>query len=208
MGGALVTANLNNWLLRNRPFLVFIPCVVGCLCWLRSQEELSAPLALGWSGAGLFAWTLLEWALHRTMHVPTGIKPLAQLQDSAHLRHHREPDDLEHSVIQLCGSIPLCAVLFAFVWAIVGDLPRAVAFQAGLVTGYLWYEAVHLAAHSGFRVLWLGATARYHARHHHQNWNRGFGVTTPLWDIVFGTFAACARKPHGSAETPGTEAKS
>jgi len=28
---------------------------------------------------------------------------------------------------------------------------------------------------------------RYHQRHHDDDWTRTFGVTSPLWDWVFGT---------------------
>ena len=60
-------------------------------------------------------------------------------------------------------------------------------FSAGLLTGYVWYEFVHLAEHGAWRLPMLRRLTRHHAWHHFKDWERAFGVTTPLWDWVFGT---------------------
>jgi dihydroceramide fatty acyl 2-hydroxylase len=38
------------------------------------------------------------------------------------------------------------------------------------------------------------ALRRYHYRHHFQQSDRGFGVTTPLWDRVFRTSPLTRRR--------------
>jgi sterol desaturase/sphingolipid hydroxylase (fatty acid hydroxylase superfamily) len=73
-------------------------------------------------------------------------------------------------------------------WAALGfDLGTAAT--AGLVTGYLWYVFVHYATHHWRprRHSYLYRARLRHARHHHLSHSGNFGVTTGVWDRVFGT---------------------
>jgi sterol desaturase/sphingolipid hydroxylase (fatty acid hydroxylase superfamily) len=182
-----MTEVTHNWLLRNRPFLFFVPSIALMLVWVGLQGAIGARMFFALSLAGLFAWTLLEWAAHRAMHVQTGWPAISRMQDFVHLRHHREPDDLEHSVLCLRYSIPLALLLFAVPRLGFGELSRALVFHGGLLTGYILYEFVHLAGHANRRSLGLRFLRAYHAKHHYGSSERTFGVTSPIWDWVFGT---------------------
>jgi sterol desaturase/sphingolipid hydroxylase (fatty acid hydroxylase superfamily) len=175
-----------NRLLRSRPFLVFPPVILAIVAWLATHGQ------LGWNSAALIAaglafWTLLEWVLHRLMHVRPLTAGMARFQYMAHLRHHDEPQDLEHSVVRLRGSIPLALFFFGLACLILQSRPSALAFQAGLMTGYVFYEAVHLASHARRPPFGMRYLMKYHALHHYQDDHRTFGVTSPLWDWAFGT---------------------
>ena len=54
---------------------------------------------------------------------------------------------------------------------------------AGIVAGYVVYSYIHSCLHQGIK---LGKLRELHVQHH-QRPDRNFGVTTLLWDRVFGT---------------------
>ena len=121
------------------------------------------------------------------MHLSVRNAAVTRFQEYAHLRHHYYPHDVEHSVIKLRGSVPLTAVLLAFSCSVFADIGAALLFHSGLVLGYLSYELIHLATHARWRFPGLNYLTAYHRRHHFGNWGTTFGVTSPLWDWVFGT---------------------
>lgn len=180
-----VLARLHDGWLCTRPFWVYLPVLVLLLVWAGPQAGTGATLGLVL--LGLLAWTLVEWVLHWSMHVPTRSRLFRQFQESAHLRHHREPDDLARSVVTLRGSVPLAVLFGALSLSAFRTAVPAAAFFAGLLLGYCFYEFVHLATHARRRIPGLAWLEQYHAQHHARHWNRTFGVTCPLWDFVFGT---------------------
>ena len=163
-------------------FLLFPPLlVVATLFALRSSAPLHPLIMATLYAGGLLAWTLVEYWLHRTVfhHAP--------ILSRIHERHHHHPQDLIGTpgwASALIGLIlvagPLCVVL--------GFDPGAAA-TAGLATGYLWYVFVHYATHHWRprRNSYLYRARLRHARHHHMSESGNFGVTTSLWDHVFGT---------------------
>jgi sterol desaturase/sphingolipid hydroxylase (fatty acid hydroxylase superfamily) len=167
-----------------RPFWIYLPLVVLLLVWAAPKNPLASALGLVFSG--LFAWTFVEWGLHALMHVRTRSKFFSRFQQFAHLGHHHEPDSLPRALITLRGSLPLAAMFFGLSLAMFRSFVPATLFFSGLLTGYIFYEFVHLATHARIRLPGLAWLERYHAKHH-SRWNRSFGVTCPLWDYVFGT---------------------
>ncbi len=182
-----MTATTHNWLLRSRPFLIFLPIILGLGILVARSENLTIGDKILLPCLGLLAWTLVEWVAHRAMHAQPTSKRLACFLDELHMRHHREPHDLEHAVISLRAAIPLAIILFCLEWLILQSAWLATAFHAGLLSGYLCYEYVHLATHRPTIPRLLRPITRYHLLHHYQNPRRGYGVTSPLWDAVFGT---------------------
>jgi sterol desaturase/sphingolipid hydroxylase (fatty acid hydroxylase superfamily) len=59
---------------------------------------------------------------------------------------------------------------------------------SGVWAGFLYYEAVHYRVHlTRGQGRFIGRQRRAHFHHHFRAPDRCFGVTTPLWDYVFGT---------------------
>jgi 4-hydroxysphinganine ceramide fatty acyl 2-hydroxylase len=179
--------SMKDFLLRSRPFVVFVPWLAGVLVWVIVSNAISWTGGALLVGAGLFAWTFIEWSFHRAMHVRVPWPALARFQDRAHIRHHREPHDVEHSVVNLSGSIPLALMFFGISFLVFRNVPAALMFHSGLLLGYLAYEFVHLATHAKWAFPGLSYLTRYHNQHHFNGWERTFGVTSPLWDWIFRT---------------------
>ena len=62
---------------------------------------------------------------------------------------------------------------------------------AGIVLGYMVYDLLHYYLHHGKpRSRMLRALRAHHSKHHHNPRFRDkkFGVSTTLWDHVFGTY--------------------
>jgi dihydroceramide fatty acyl 2-hydroxylase len=66
--------------------------------------------------------------------------------------------------------------------------PGFLPFGAAFLAGYLAYDVLHYHVHHHRPKTALGKRLReLHMRHHFQNHERGYGVSAPFWDHVFGT---------------------
>ena len=127
--------------------------------------------------AGMFAWTLVEYVIHGVLgHAHrTFVTPL-------HDVHHRDP----HAVFALGAWIPT-AVVMAGGWYLFGLAP-GMMFLGGIVAGFAVYEVIHYRIHFTKPAGSIEASLRArHLAHHFREPDRIFGVTTPLWDYVFGS---------------------
>lgn len=136
-----------------------------------------------WFAEGVFAWTIVEYVVHGVLgHAHrTFVTPL-------HDVHHRDP----HAVFALGAWIPTVIVLVgAVAWF---GLTPGVIFFGGIVCGFAIYECVHYRIH--FATPSCAVEERLRARHlaHHlREPDAIFGVTTRIWDVVFGTEPAPER---------------
>ncbi len=146
--------------------------------------------------AGLFLWTFAEYTLHRFVF---HFLPRTPWQEKVtflfHGIHHLQPQCKTRLVMPPAVSIPLALLFYAAFHLILATLlgiPHWVAPTfAGFVVGYLIYDMTHYATHH-FPMRWgvLKYLKRHHMQHHYKTPDRRFGVSSPLWDIVFGTMRA------------------
>ena len=140
---------------------------------------------------GVFAWTLLEYGLHRyVFHIWFQIRnpKVREFVNASHLIHHAAPRNADKLLVRPAYGFTVSALMFAILYLLSGSLFRAAGVLAGIWAGFLYYEAVHYRVHlttapSGF----IARQRRAHFYHHFTNPERCFGVTSPLWDYVFGT---------------------
>ncbi len=139
---------------------------------------------------GLLSWGLVEYALHRFIfHYDARSESGRKFVHAAHLSHHEDPGATDRLFTGLRMSVPIAAVYWLLAWAAAGSWRAAVYLLIGLVAGYFCYEWLHFQAHHGRpRLRPLRYLRKYHLLHHHRTPGLRFGVTSPLFDLTFGTF--------------------
>jgi sterol desaturase/sphingolipid hydroxylase (fatty acid hydroxylase superfamily) len=134
--------------------------------------------------AGAFTWTLAEYLLHRVVFHELS---QAALGAREHRQHHAQPDYFAPAWQKALAALALTALLLPGLSLAAGPA-IATAFTAGFIAMYLVYEVLHRRCHTrpprGRYGRWR---RRNHFAHHFVDPRRGHGVTTPLWDHVFGT---------------------
>ncbi len=139
---------------------------------------------------GLLVWSFTEYMLHRfVFHFIPKSGWGKQIHFMFHGVHHDYPNDSTRLVMPPVVSIPLAIFFYVLFMNILGAhyLPP---FFAGFILGYLAYDLTHYAVHHfGLRGK-IGLFLKHqHMRHHYMDPDNNFGVSSPLWDFVFGTFA-------------------
>ncbi len=143
--------------------------------------------------AGLFLWTLTEYILHRfVFHYPPRTPAQEKIVFLFHGIHHTQPQDKTRLVMPPVVSIPLALVFYGLFVLILGQLlgaPQWIApMFSGFITGYLLYDLTHYATHHfPMRSGYLKYIKRYHMMHHYKTPDQRFGVSSPVWDVVFRT---------------------
>lgn len=169
------------------PALIFLP-VIAAMVWLGADRALAAwELALLTIG-GVGIWTLTEYWLHRLVfHWQPDNAFGRRMHFIIHGIHHDHPNDKLRLVMPPAVSIPLAALFFA-AFLLAFGAPAAYPLFAGLIIGYLVYDYTHYYVHHFVPRSALGRRLReQHMRHHFQDHRFGYGVSSPLWDVVFGT---------------------
>ncbi len=168
------------------PVILFVPAITVLLTVGAGQVGPGATLA--WAAGGYAFWTLTEYWLHRIVfHFEPEEGLGARLHWIIHGVHHDHPNDPLRLVMPPSVSVPLAAAFYLlFAFALGGDI--APAFAAGFLAGYLAYDMTHFHLHHHTPRTRVGRRLReLHMRHHFQDDERGFGVSAPYWDHVFGT---------------------
>lgn len=132
-------------------------------------------------GQGLFAWTLAEYATHRIgFHDRRAPKWIS----AEHRMHHRDP--LATSLpMRLLGHVAVSAAASP-VYLLRRDRASLLRWL-GFSAGYVVYETTHWRIHHMPST--VGEQRREHHELHHRRSRHNFGVTTSMWDSVFGTRA-------------------
>jgi dihydroceramide fatty acyl 2-hydroxylase len=168
------------------PVVIFLPAIVVLAAW--GLTRLSVLATLGLFAAGYALWTLFEYWLHRIVfHFEPENGFGARLHWIIHGVHHDHPNDPMRLVMPPAVSVPLAAVVFGVLYLIFGSR-YAPALGAGFFAGYLAYDLTHYYLHHFRPRGRLGRMLRErHMRHHFQDDTRGFGISAPYWDEIFGT---------------------
>lgn len=139
----------------------------------------------------LFFWTFAEYILHRYLfHWISENKFVKRFHFVMHGSHHLYPRDKERLLMPPVPGLIMASALFLIFFSIFSLFNLADytwAFFPGFFLGYLLYSFVHRATHVAkppkkFKYIW-----KHHSLHHFKYPDKAFGVSTTLWDRVFGT---------------------
>ena len=134
---------------------------------------------------GAMSWTAAEYGLHQfAMHEMRG----RGLPSVEHLRHHADVTYFSPASKKLASAAGTTAVAYPAVTAVAGRR-WATSFTSGLIAMYFGYEIAHRRIHTHPPRNRYGRWARRsHLHHHFGAPMRNFGVTTPMWDRLLGTY--------------------
>lgn len=169
------------------PLTIFALFSTALLYWSVTHTSLSAWQTIGMFALGVITFTWVEYNMHRyVFHMPTYTKARAKLQYMIHGVHHEFPRDKDRLAMPPLLSVTIATVLLLVFRLIMGDL--TFSFLPGFIVGYAGYLAIHYMVHAFqppkniFKWLWIN-----HSIHHYKNGDVVFGVSSPLWDYLYGT---------------------
>lgn len=167
--------------------LVFYTPFVALLVWL-SFNALRPATVVGMALLGYVIWTLIEYFGHRYLfHAEFPGTWGARIHLLIHGVHHDHPNDPLRLVMPPLLSAPIMLAAVLVGRALFG-FPLAYPGLMGFMLGYLVYDMVHYYVHHAEPKTRLGRSLRrLHMLHHFRDSERGFGVSAPWWDKVFGT---------------------
>jgi dihydroceramide fatty acyl 2-hydroxylase len=175
--------------------IIWLPVATFLLVWEILHRNAGSP----WAYipicvlVGLFLWTLVEYTLHRfVFHYRPRSPRQERIVFMFHGIHHAQPQCKTRLVMPPAASIPMAILFYGILYLLLILLfnqPHLVnPLTSGLLLGYLTYDLTHYATHH-FRMRGrvLKYLKRYHMMHHYKTPDKRFGVSSPLWDIVFKT---------------------
>lgn len=150
--------------------------------------HISVQVTLALAAMGYITWTLTEYWLHRLVF---HFKPRGALGEKVHFLihgvHHQWPKDKYRLVMPPAVSLSLYWVFAALFLLVLGP-SKWLPFHGGFVTGYMVYDMTHYAIHHlRPRTEFGRRLKKHHMQHHFKNPKSHFGVSTMVWDRVFGT---------------------
>lgn len=178
------------------PLTIFFSFAAALLYWSISHTSLSPDVSIGMFFLGAFVFTWVEYNTHRYIfHMSTYTKAREKLQYMIHGVHHEFPRDKDRLAMPPLLSVTIATVLLLVLRATMGDL--AFSFLPGFLVGYALYLSIHYMVHAHqppknfLKSLWVN-----HSVHHYKNGSYVYGVTSPLWDYIYGTMADAKSIPR------------
>jgi sterol desaturase/sphingolipid hydroxylase (fatty acid hydroxylase superfamily) len=168
--------------------VLWVPVSLAMLWHSIAHVGLGVLAALGLFFAGIVAWTLSEYWLHRSFfHWQPPGKWGERLHFLVHGVHHNWPRDKYRLVMPPAVSIALYFIFLGIWWLVFG--PRYVwAWHAGYVMGYVYYDVTHYYIHHfNPKSAYGRRLKKNHMLHHFEDHDSRYCVSNMLWDGVFGT---------------------
>lgn len=177
-------------LTKTNPLLIaamYMPLIAALLYYSSVYIGLTTSRILFLFFSGMFSWSLFEYLMHRfVFHYLTESAIGRRLIYILHGNHHEYPRDRQRLFMPPVPSVLIAVILFSVFKVGMGS--NALVFFPGFLFGYLIYGSMHYAIHAWNPPFkWMKPLWRNHHLHHYKDEAKGFGVSSTLWDHVFGT---------------------
>ncbi len=165
---------------------MYLPVIILMLYHGIANKGLSAWVSILLFILGAFFWSIFEYMMHRYLfHMMPESKHTSRLVYTMHGVHHEYPKSKERLFMPPVPSLLVTSVLFTIGYGIMGW--NSLAFFPGFLFGYLVYGSIHYAIHACSPPEFMKGLWRNHHLHHYKTPEKGFGVSSVLWDVVFRT---------------------
>jgi sterol desaturase/sphingolipid hydroxylase (fatty acid hydroxylase superfamily) len=171
------------------PLVIFFSYASALLYWSITHTSLSLATTVTMFFIGMIAFTWVEYIVHRYLfHMGAHTAQRAKVQYTLHGVHHEFPKDKERLAMPPIVSITISTILLLLFRLVMGDF--VFSFLPGFLVGYAGYLSIHYMVHAFqppknfFKILWIN-----HSMHHYKDGAEVFGVSSPLWDYIYGTMS-------------------
>lgn len=165
--------------------------IIGVLLYTGYREGVTGSYleAGGVFLGAMFFWTLFEYIFHRYInhlddYFPNS-KTARKVAYTLHGIHHEFPRDEERLIMPPIPGLLIVGILYLGFEALLGLW--VYLFMPGFMLGYLLYTYIHYSTHQSNVPAFLKTQYKHHSLHHYKYPDKAFGVSTTLWDRVFGT---------------------
>src|SRR5688500_6720051 len=168
------------------PVTLFLLYAFALGVWNVRHTDLEPGITVVLFFTGWLTFTWVEYQVHRHIfHLATYTQWRTNFQYMVHGVHHEYPKDKDRLAMPPLLSITIATVLLILLKLILGDY--VFAFLPGFLVGYACYLLIHYVVHvyappkNIFKALW-----RNHSIHHYTEGDVLLGVSSPVWDYVYG----------------------
>jgi sterol desaturase/sphingolipid hydroxylase (fatty acid hydroxylase superfamily) len=183
------------YLTKTHPLVIwgmYLPLIVFMLYFCAAELSFTALQTGLFFLAGMVLWSLFEYTIHRfVFHFFAESERAKKMVYIIHGNHHEFPRDKERLFMPAVPSLLIASVIFCIMYGfayLAKSTGVVFAFFPGFLMGYLIYGSMHYAIHAWNPPFkWMKPLWRNHHLHHYKNVELGFGVSSTLWDHVFGT---------------------
>ncbi|MEP1097744.1 MAG: sterol desaturase family protein [Cyclobacteriaceae bacterium] len=169
------------------PLIMFSTASTILMIYGLDRSYISALNAVPWFLVGLVAFTLVEYIMHRFLfHLAPTNEKREKFAYAVHGVHHDYPKDKDRLAMPIPMAIVVATAFYFLFRLILGN--SVYGFLPGFYMGYATYLWIHYMVHAFqppknfWKVLWV-----HHGIHHYKDPESAFGVSSSLWDMVFGT---------------------
>ena len=181
------------------PAIMWIPFIAYLIWRATAVEQIPAATFALLSVSGFLSWTLAEYVLHRWIfHWVNETAFSKRIHFIIHGNHHDDPNDPTRLVMPPVPAIILAVLLYNIFVLPLGPV-LVLPFFAFFLVGYLGYDYTHYYIHHASpKKGWGKFIKQHHMLHHFAAHGAKWGVSTPIWDYVFGTMTE-PKRPRGES---------